>query len=291
MTPPLFRVTAASAVLCGTLLACQSGPTSTSNPTEGQTEPSDTGFVPGDFIPYAFAIRTFSFGYDPVENQAFPVRVVSEDGSEVLRPIQLDIHLVNQGVVDGAALNETNHCIVTLKRSTPISVAPWLPETGAGFAFQAEGWEHSHNCGALGFSSNWGPYPPKHVVKWAWGAGLGPVSGDAKAIMGDDWPLFEPWVVGSGYYWERLPDLVMGTETTELFDPDGYVDAGIAYAYEIDDEDRLTLATDGSQVLLPASIQPADGPPARAWYEAQVGRYLVPAARLLEPVNPTDTGL
>lgn len=288
---PFLRIASVPVALVVVSTACTSGTSSEPPATEGSTTTQETEFVPGDFVPYAFGIRSLSFGYDPALNQAFPIDIATESGSVVSQPIELHVHLVNQSVVEGAALDASNHCIITLRRHNPVDIAPWVAETGAWFAIEASGWEHVHNCGDLGFSSSWGPYPPKHILKWTWGAGLGAVTPDAIEIMGTDWALFEPWVIGGGYYWERLPDLVTGTQSTELFDSDGYVDAGIAYAYQLTAEGQLATTPSGDPLLLPASSQPADGPPVRAWYDVQVGRYLVPAARLLQSPDEPDTGL
>ena len=92
----------------------------------------------------------------------------------------------------------------------------------------------------------------------------------------------QPWIVGGGYWWQELSTFSGGTADGGIVEPDGYIDTGIAWMWQVDDQMLLLYDIDGDKVPIPAE-DAVNGPaPLTAWYEVQVVRYLTPADRLLE---------
>jgi len=236
------------------------------------------------FRPEYFGVTRAGFGYDAAIGAAVPVVMQDGLGAEEVIPITVSVLLLDSEAASSGALTDENHCEVVMTSTDTLPVSAWAGGSGAWFAFELTESVGTTTCGSLDFDpSVWGDDAVHtHVTKWAWGAGLNDLTVDAVDIMGDQYPALEPWVQGGGFYWEELPDFVDAKDPEGIarYDADGYVDAGITFAYLLDEEHRL--AQDGGEkVLIPAEsvLQPYDEV-ATAYYEVQMGRFLSPAHRL-----------
>lgn len=270
-----------AALFLSSMVLCACEPAETGSRV-GSVEPgtvlSGTPSEPG-FVPHAFGVGRVQFGYDAQRAVAMPAQGW-DASAEVMLPISLEVLILDQSALTDGFVDGVNGCTVTLQRFDELPLSSWAEEAGAWFAFEVAESTGSHTCGALDFPSDWGSNPAGHVIKWSWGAGLQPVTQDAIDIMGEDWPAWEPWVIGGGYWWQELSVFTGGTEKGGTFDPDGYVDAGIAQAFQVDAAGTLVVDGKGQPVQLMAAELAGALP--TAWYEVQVVRYLTPARRLLE---------
>ena len=202
-------------------------------------------------------------------------------------PITLTVLILDQEAAESGELTAFNHCEVVMTSVNTLPMASWTEPAGAWFAFEISASLGSTTCQTLSFDpSVWGDDGIHlHVTKWTWGAGLNGLTEDAIEGLGQTYDAMVPWVEGGGYYWEEIPRFTDADEAEgELpYDPDGYLDSGITFAYAVDQESLTLVMEEGEKVLRPASSMMAgDGGVATAYYEVQVNRFLSPAQLLVE---------
>ena len=280
---------ASIAIALGCLVVSGCDPGSRGN-KEGQVENLGTNTGENDWLgfnPTYFGVSNVAFGYDHETLQAVPVTTDDEVGNPVMLPITITVLLMAASAGETGQFTADNHCEVVMTSTESLPYADWTGDAGAWFAFELANSVGTTNCHELDFDPrDWGNNPVEHVTKWTWGAGINALTTAAVDVLGDDFPLFEPWVQGGGYYWEELPYFgdAKDPDGNVQYDADGYIDVGITYAYEVDADFKLAL-NDDEKILIPAEdVAQPNNNALTAYYEVQVNRFLKPALHLvLEP--------
>lgn len=254
------------------LLAACSGPAGDGG--DGALAPTaDTG-VPWDgFVPHAFGPVAITFAVDAAGNATSFV----DAGTGATVPVTATFLFASEDLAE--------QCTVTFEHPGPIPPAAWAADLGAWGAWELPADALADDdCAAQPFPPAWGGDPAAALRRWTWGFGLGDLEPAVDVLVrqeaGSEYAEVAPFLLGGGYFWDGL--LTLGDlPATPVEDwLDGYVDHGLAFAYEVD-ADLVRREEFGEPVLVEAADVHAGGGVAPAAFELTQTVILSPAELLL----------
>lgn len=279
------------------LTACKSEPPA--DPPEEQPvvdeDTADTGTPVVDLTLRPAYFGMFAeFAIDADTLEAVPAKAYDTLGQPIDVPIRLVVVLADASLESGVITRDTA-CHVTLERAEPLQPASWVEAAGVWVGYElgpgdaTVALENNRLTQLVGFGldacsdkqmeSIWGDDPADVVAKWRWGVGLqeitSQVQGQVQAQLSpEEWNAVKPMLLGGGLYADFLEPQVPDTQ--------GYVDNGLAYAFEVDEEFRQRLDGTGNPYPIAKDVVTSgDNGLVTAMYQI-VGGFLAPADLLLQ---------
>ena len=222
----------------------------------------DTG-LDGSYVDAAFFAVIGSFAYDE-DNERFASYAHPDAG---LLPMSLTVLLIDSSLMETGVLNEDNSCSVSLEFDGPRDNAPWVESHGgwAGVDVPSDA-RVRDTCQFYGLPSAFEGDAARHVVKWSWGMGVGPLSDTTRQMLIDslpasEWAALEPYAVGASLY----SNLLTGSGLTE----DGYFGDGFGIGYQVDGNFQVVLGGTGNPQPIGKEFINAPGGIATGYYETE----------------------
>jgi hypothetical protein len=222
----------------------------------------ETG-LEGTSVDAAFFAIVAAFAYDE-ENERFASYAHPDVG---LVPMSLTVLLIDSSFMDTGVLDESNSCGVTLSFDGPRENAPWVePNFGwAGVDVPADATVRDA-CRFYGVPPDFQGDVAKHVTKWTWGMGIGPLAEDTRQILIDslpasEWAALEPYAVGASLNSSFLASSGLSES--------GFYGEGYGIGYEVDGNFQLVLGGTGNPQPIGKEFINMPGGIATGYYESQ----------------------